>query len=385
MMKKTICLAIAILAGAALFAFGADDDVAGLRAQGQVAVDDLHHRVADDPSLEPLLDSVCAQKDCRASRLFWYTDLAEAKAAAKATGRPILALYMLGRLDEELSCANSRFFRTLLYSDPSIASVLRDQYVVYWHSVRDVPRVTIELGDGRVIRQTITGNSVHYLLTADGEVLDALPGLVSPKAFREQLQLWTGLHRTASTVGGDARKVALDNYHQTRYMALGNVAWNVMPMWEPAAPKAKQAKQISAQDAARLAMTKSGGEIVMMRQLEPGAMLRTVPAERWVELGEEQAKDVVFSPQSIALIRSKSDKSANVIELLENLRRTVASDTVFNETDLHRRIHQWFLTGEVKDLDSLNERVYRELFLTPSDDPWMGLRPPTIFTAIAQN
>ncbi len=38
--------------------------------------------------------------------------------------------------------------------------------------------------------------------------------------------------------------------------------------------------------------------------------------------------------------------------------------------------------GQVKDLDSLNERVYAELFLTPSDDPWLGLSPSSIFTAI---
>lgn len=382
-MIKTLCVASALVAGVALLAF-ADDDVAGLRAIGQDAVDELQHRVADDPALEPLLDRVCAQKDCRASRLFWYTDLDEAKAAAKKTGRPLLALYMLGRLDEELSCANSRFFRTLLYSDPSISSVLRDQYIVYWHSVRDVPRVTIELGDGRVIRQTITGNSVHYLLTEDGEVLDALPGLVSPKTFREQLQLWTTLHRTAALTHGEARATAIRNYHEGRSAALGNDAWNVLPLIQWDTPKPGKKKRITAQDAARLAMTKGAGEAVLMRQLEPGAMLRVVPAERWVALGEEQAKDVVFSPESIALIRSKSEASANVDVLLENLRRTVASDNAFNELDLHRRIHQWFIDGAVTDLDSLNERVYRELFLTPSDDPWMGLRPPTIFTAIAQ-
>jgi len=382
-MNKKLCLAIAIVAGAALFAFGGDDDVAALRAKGQVAVDALHQRVADDPSVEPLLDRVCAQKDCRASRLFWYTDLAEAKAAARATGRPILALYMLGRLDEELSCANSRFFRTLLYSDPSISSILRDQYVVYWHSVRDVPRVTIELGDGRVIRQTITGNSVHYLLSEDGSVLDALPGLTSPATFREQLQLWANLHRSLSGTRGEERGNALRAYHLSRYYTLSSVAWQLLPVGVET-PKAKRQKRLSAQDASRLAMTKSAGEAVMMRQLEPGAALRIVPAERWIALGEERAGDVVFSPESIALIRSKSEKSVDVEALLQNLRRTVASDAVFNDVDLHRRIHQWFADGAVTDLDSLNERVYRELFLTPSDDPWMGLKPPTIFTAIAQ-
>src|SRR5215212_5897657 len=131
------------------------DDVELLRGGGQSSVDALYAKANGAP--DELLDKVCAQKDCHTSRLFWYTDLDEAKAAAHALGRPILSLYMLGRLDEELSCANSRFFRVMLYSDPVIATILRDRYVLYWHSVRPVPLVTIDMGDGRKIQQTITG------------------------------------------------------------------------------------------------------------------------------------------------------------------------------------------------------------------------------------
>src|SRR5262249_9832765 len=50
------------------------------------------------------LDSICAQKDSYSSRLFWYTDLEQAKSASHATGKPILSLRLLGRLDEDLSC-----------------------------------------------------------------------------------------------------------------------------------------------------------------------------------------------------------------------------------------------------------------------------------------
>src|SRR5215204_5481362 len=54
-----------------------------------------------------VLDKVCGVRDCADIRLFWYTDLEAAKAAARATGKPILSLRLLGRLDEEFSCANS--------------------------------------------------------------------------------------------------------------------------------------------------------------------------------------------------------------------------------------------------------------------------------------
>ena len=47
-------------------------------------------------------------------------------------------------------------------------------------------------------------------------------------------------------------------------------------------------------------------------------------------------------------------------------------------------ISQWFVRGEVKDLESLNERVYADLFLTPSDDPWLGLNPSSVFAALGE-
>ena len=73
---------------------------------------------ADDPEekswqrLRTALDEVSGQRDCHASRLFWYTDFDQAKAAAKREGKPILSLRLLGKLTDEYSCANSRFFRT---------------------------------------------------------------------------------------------------------------------------------------------------------------------------------------------------------------------------------------------------------------------------------
>src|SRR5437879_4333324 len=63
-------------------------------------------------AISAALDRVGGQYDNYASGLYWYTDLEQAKAAARAASKPILSLRLLGRLDEDLGCANSRFFRT---------------------------------------------------------------------------------------------------------------------------------------------------------------------------------------------------------------------------------------------------------------------------------
>ena len=120
-------------------------------------------------ALRAALDAVARQRDAAWSGLYWYTDFAAAKAAAARAGRPILSLRLLGNLDEELSCANSRFFRTVLYANAAISNELRNNWILHWESVRPVPKITIDFGDGRKLERTITGNSLHYVLSADGQ------------------------------------------------------------------------------------------------------------------------------------------------------------------------------------------------------------------------
>src|SRR6476661_4144014 len=91
----------------------------------------------------------------------WFTDFDAAMAHARHTSKPILSLRLLGNLTDELSCANSRFFRKLLYPDPAIHQMLREQFVLHWQSVRPVPKVTIDFGGGVRVERTLTGNSAH--------------------------------------------------------------------------------------------------------------------------------------------------------------------------------------------------------------------------------
>src|SRR5215469_7230818 len=147
------------------------------------------------------LDRVGGQYENYASGLYWYIDLEQAKAAARASGRPILSLRLLGRLDEDLSCANSRFFRTTLYPSAEINQLLKDRFVLHWESVRPAPKVTIDFGDGRKLVRTITGNSIHYILDADGTIVDALPGLYSAHVFASELRQAADVVKAALATG----------------------------------------------------------------------------------------------------------------------------------------------------------------------------------------
>src|SRR5258708_12897647 len=110
-----------------------DAAIAELRASGQRGVDAFvaasaalvdQSNPGDVAWFRGVLDRTCRQRDCYASHLYWYTDLAEAETAARAAGKPILSLRLLGNLDDELSCATSRFFRTPLYATTHITHTL---------------------------------------------------------------------------------------------------------------------------------------------------------------------------------------------------------------------------------------------------------------------
>ncbi|PYQ58261.1 MAG: hypothetical protein DMF53_20710, partial [Acidobacteria bacterium] len=161
--------------------------IATLREAGSAGMEAML-AACTDASCGDVLDRVCGVHDCADIRLFWYTDLDAAKAAARATGKPILSLRLMGRLDEEFSCANSRFFRTVFYNNREINELLRDHYVLHWRSVRPVPKVTIDFGDGSRLERTLTGNSIHYVLDSRGRLLQPLPGLYGPESFRDALK-----------------------------------------------------------------------------------------------------------------------------------------------------------------------------------------------------
>ena len=150
------------------------------------------------------------------ARLFWFTDLNAARAQAKREGKPILSLRLLGNLSDEYSCANSRLFRVLLYPNTQINRRLRDNFVLHWSSERPVPVATIDMGDGRVIKRTLTGNSAHYLLSADGQPLDVLAGLYAPAEFEKWLKNGADFARDWQAMNAEARPKLLADWHRGR-------------------------------------------------------------------------------------------------------------------------------------------------------------------------
>jgi hypothetical protein len=398
---------------------GPDDaEVARLREAGPAGLDALlavydaearetgPSRATRLARLRVALDRVARQKDAYASRLYWHTDLERAKSAAQQSGKPILSLRLLGNLDDDLSCANSRFFRTALYPDAAVSRLLRERFILYWSPERPAPVITIDFGDGRKVVRTVTGNSLHYVLDAKGRAVDAIPGLYGPAAFHRVLEGALAIATSTASLEGDARAAALVAYHKAALAEL-RANWTKELVANGSSPEVAAATPLpkpavgdgltpSALSAQPVAMGKAFVERPMLGAfLGPKPKALVIPASDaslWSQIARRHQDDAVLDDASRAAMAAKSplDWSATpkpldrgaLSTLVSSFEAVMSEDSVRNEFTLHAAIHDWFVREPSLGLDALNKRVYSTLFLTPASDPWLGLVPPLVFSGL---
>lgn len=340
---------------------------------GIAAAIDRGERIEITPEVRARLDAIDAQanqKDALWSGLSWHTDLDAALAEGKRLNKPVLSLRMLGRLDEEYSCANSRFFRAALYANAEVSAYLRDHFVLHWESVRPVPRITIDYGDGRVIESTITGNSIHYVLSHEGDVVDALPGLYGPGVFLEALNnafsAASGSHDASEVLASATQEIT-----PFTAMSVNDGRFERVPAE-------------MAQAAMRATFSKA---FVEMPVLNAVLGLEAHPVDARVPLAAAGYIDRCrLDARSISLIRTQSGEAdeATLSRVIASFEESMAADTALNEETVRPRILA-MLAQEPSlrhDVAGLNERVYAEVFMTPSQDPWLGLRAADAFTGL---
>jgi len=296
--------------------------------------------------------------------------------------------------------------------------------------VRPVPRITVDFGDGRRIERTITGNSIHYVLNAKGQVVDALPGLYGARAFLAGLQNAEGAARQLNGLSEGAPRAAfLQAYHTSAESQIQTAFFRDLSRVEPQMPaplltslgfngpllkleltkaNGPAARIPSATDAGARAFAKTAIESPLLRpggRPAPGArpgserIENNISDETWQKIAALHADDAKLDQGARTLIGRKSPdarKAALVtagkrivedplLRSLRNLERSIAEDTVRNEYTMHTKIHEWLAAEPSPELAGLNSRVYAELFLTPDSDPWLGLVPADTYSALDNN
>jgi hypothetical protein len=371
----------------------AADAASSLRQAGPEGMEAL---LAQNASGEAL-DRVCGVRDCADIRLFWYTDLEAAKAAARAQGKPILSLRLMGRLDEEFSCANSRFFRTVFYKNREINTLLREGFVLHWRSVRPVPKVTIDFGDGSRLERTLTGNSIHYVLDSRGRLIEALPGLYGPAEFRDALRTAAAEARYAERLD-DSQLASWMSGHAEDQLKLRAQAM-LRERARAADPQAAQPEPEVLNDpiaAGELASSKSAVEVRVLRAVTnrptgtppslPPALASLTDDDLRV-LADFRRPNVRLDAESRAFLLRKQGVTDPVQgdRLVDSFEQTIALDEAIDEYRLRPAILLKLSDPKVWkgfDLEAFNLWLYENVFRTPLDDPWLGLAPDDVYGAL---
>jgi len=361
---------------------------------------------AERDALELEIDAAAHQRYAAVSRLYWYTNLDDAKAAAHKHQQPILHLRMLGNLDEDLSCANSRFFRATLYANVETSKFLRDNFILYWSSERPVPRVTIDFGDGRKIVRTTTGNSAHYVMDEHGHVLDVLPGLYAPSVFRMQLVKSLELARSVRGKGDKELLDAVMAFHRDaldeadkQFAAVAGTDYlrrrgRLASAADIGAPAIEQAQ--------RATYAKYVAEVADLAKIgiNAGAIEPTDVAQ-WATIGQKVwnvgldtpkkltratvPEPILLDAQSVAMVgrlRAGNPQALPMGALLARLEQNIMADSAANEFRLRRSIRLQLASGRTPDFQSLNDWIYTHVFHTPKTDAWLGLLENTDFTGL---
>jgi len=113
----------------------------------------------------------------------------------------------------------------VLFSDSSIAKYIDQNFEPVWESVRPVPMITIDFGNGRKVKRTLHGNIASYVCTADGRVVDVLPGLYKPDTYRDALSKLVTVARNAQSAAErtGSKSKYLATYHQKALLSIRGI------------------------------------------------------------------------------------------------------------------------------------------------------------------
>ena len=108
----------------------------------------------------------------------------------------------------------------MLFSRKDIAQFINGSFEPVWESVRPVPIVRIDFGNGTTLTRTLHGNIATSVCNAEGQVLDILPGVYEPQGYLAALDQLRMLPQYIKAAPLDKRTVRLREYHETHAKAL---------------------------------------------------------------------------------------------------------------------------------------------------------------------
>jgi hypothetical protein len=104
-------------------------------------------------------------------------------------------------------------------SDPRFSAFVNANFVPAWQSARPVPRVTIDFGEGRVLKRTLTGNTILEVRLPDGRVVDAFPGVYTPEDLLPHLERSLALAERVIDLPASEAQAEIAQWHRSEFLS----------------------------------------------------------------------------------------------------------------------------------------------------------------------
>jgi hypothetical protein len=218
-----------------------------------------------------------------------------------------------------------------------VANFINANFEPVWESVRPVPLVRIDFGNGKVLTRTLHGNIASYVCAADGQLLDILPGIYTPVTYTQRLLQLRLLANYVDQQGASKRAERLKAYHEGQRQALAKK--QVPPIFVNLADRSK-------------AVIEGGIKAVLL----PG---------RKVPVGVERPRT--------AAVSARLPRLATPEDLADW--KLLTKDTEQNESERRRQIHELLTAAGAVKPAAVTKRLYKEVLHADLDDPYLGLGP----------
>jgi hypothetical protein len=220
-----------------------------------------------------------------------------------------------------------------LFSNERVADFVNRHFEPAWESVRPVPLVRIDFGNGNVVTRTLHGNILTSVCTPDGLLLDALPGIYTADGYLkalEQLRLLAGVART-----------------------------------RPAGRRDEWARAYHRGEAKRLQE-----EQEMLARVE--AITARVGTYYTKGVIERPVKAVVRQPHGNTAVPPNGPPAARAPEDVSRWEE-LAEETRVNETTRRRQIHELLARVGLVRPAKVTRPIYKDVLHADLDDPYLGL------------
>ena len=209
-----------------------------------------------------------------------------------------------------------------MFSQDRVADFINQSFEPAWQSVRPVPIVRIDFGNGNVLTRTLHGNILTSVCTPDGFVVDALPGIYKEDTYLAQLRALLGMAQSVQSAPVDRRESTL---REARRAAI-------------------EAIKLRASNALLPYMTKSVIETPVKQTIRASA-----PSGAKAEPFTSTATPDVANWQALE------------------------EDTRLNETTRRYQIHELLAKVGLVRPDKVTRPIYKDVLHADLDDPYLGL------------